>query len=256
MGAETPQTRGWLQPLFPAEPPALSSPQPGEGGKCCPGTPSPRTTHRRPQPSLQTINAPLPPVFFHTHPPWSFVLRKSRIRPALSMGVAYTPCPPGFTPQPIPPGCPPALGGGAGEGPGTRGAELGPGRPRPLAWLRPLPPSPLPGAETPEPPGCAAAMGQRSLPVVPEPPGAAEPPAGTGDAELPGCGAAAEPGPPEPAGYRPSAVPWRRDRSRCRRSPPLPAPRRCLPLPRAATAGPGRGGCVLSAPLPGNRDQD
>lgn len=91
--------------------------------------------------------------------------------------------------------------------------------------------------------------------MVPEPSGAPEPARSTGAARGYGrCRAARQrsrpkvPEPPRSRGRRsppgpdPPRCPGRRDRSRCRRSPPLlPAPRRCLLLPRAASAGPGLG---------------
>lgn len=129
---------------------------------------------------------------------------------------------------------------GSGRGVPGEGAGPRPGRPRPLAWLRPLPPSPLPCA--PEPPwGTGAA-------AVPEPP------RDTGGTELPGCGAAWRyrtrrgagarrvPGPPEPVSAPPLSAP-----PRPAPLPPAPPGRHRgarpggLRVPRPATGRPGTG---------------
>lgn len=164
-------------------------------------------------------------------------------------GGCISPWPPRIHPPANPPRVLPSEGARA-RVPGLGGAELRPGRPRPLAWLRPLPPSPLPGAGTPEPPGCAAATGQRSLPVVPEPAGAPEPPAGTGGAELPACGAARR---YRSRRYRPTEVPWLpgpRSVPPLSSAPPRPVPLSPAPPGRRRGARPGG----LRAPRPAAGD--
>lgn len=237
----------------------------------CPGTPSQPSHHAPSPPARFADEQRSPPAGTFPYTPSSVLCSVQIPDPARSRhGGSIYPLPSPDSPSSGSPlGAPLPSEGPRARVPGRGGLSSGPAAPARLpgcgrCLLRVCPEPGHRSRRGAQPPrGTGTSQGYRSHPGHRSLPGVPEPPAGTRGAELPGCGAAQRyrsrrgARPPEPAGTDPPRCPGRRGWSRCRRSPPLlPAPRRCLPLPRAATARPGRGGCLFPAPLPGNGDQD
>lgn len=206
-GAESPQTSGRLHPLFPAEPlPWHTQP-----------------SHHAPSPPARFADEQRsPPAGTFPYTPSSVLCSVQIPDPARSRhrGCIYLLPSPDSPSSESPLGAPLPSEGPRARVPGRGGLGSGPAAPARLPGcgrcLLRLCPEPghrsRRGAQPPRGTGASQAYrshpGHRSLPGVPEPP------AGTGGAELPGCGAAQSYRSRRGAGaagarrYRPTAVPW------------------------------------------------